>query len=71
MIHSGTGGVGQSAIRVCQHFGLEIFVTVGTPEKKEYILKLFPRLKGKEVVAIYNEISTNQYRYCINTLEKS
>lgn len=42
LIHAGTGGVGQAAINVCLFYGCEIFTTVGTPEKREFIRKTFP-----------------------------
>ncbi|CAG2101507.1 unnamed protein product [Medioppia subpectinata] len=37
LIHSGAGGVGQAAINVCQHYGCDIYVTVGTAEKRQYL----------------------------------
>ena len=44
LIHSGSGGVGQAAIAVALHVGCQVFTTVGTPEKKEYLKKRFPQL---------------------------
>lgn len=41
LIHSGAGGVGQSAIQICQHFGLEVFVTVGSTAKKELLINRY------------------------------
>ncbi|KAJ5175567.1 Fum1p-like protein [Penicillium canariense] len=38
LIHSACGGVGLAAIRVCQVLGAEIFATVGTEEKVEYLV---------------------------------
>jgi len=35
LIHAGSGGVGQAAIQVAQHLGLQIFATAGTPEKRQ------------------------------------
>lgn len=46
LIHAGSGGVGQAAINVALHFGCEVFTTVGTAEKRAFIKKLFPSLKG-------------------------
>ncbi|CAG2101324.1 unnamed protein product [Medioppia subpectinata] len=37
LIHSGAGGVGQAAINVCLHYGCDIYVTVGTAEKRQYL----------------------------------
>ncbi|XP_050502323.1 fatty acid synthase-like [Diabrotica virgifera virgifera] len=49
LIHSGTGGVGQSAIRLALDFRCNIFVTVGTKEKREYLLKTFPQIKPHQI----------------------
>lgn len=38
LIHAAAGGVGQAAIMIAKHLGLEIFATVGTPEKQELIM---------------------------------
>ena len=37
LIHAGAGGVGQAAIQVAKHHELEIFTTVGSPEKKKLL----------------------------------
>ncbi|XP_054160820.1 fatty acid synthase-like [Oppia nitens] len=39
LIHSGTGGVGQAAINICQYYNCDIFVTVGTEDKKQFLIK--------------------------------
>ncbi|KPI35158.1 Lovastatin diketide synthase LovF [Cyphellophora attinorum] len=41
MIHSACGGIGLSAIRLCQNAGVEIFATVGSAEKAEYLQTRF------------------------------
>lgn len=41
LIHSGAGGVGQAAIQVCQHFGLEIFVSVGSIAKRDLLMRRY------------------------------
>ena len=41
MIHSGAGGVGQSAINICKHYECDIYVTVGNEEKKRFIVEEF------------------------------
>ncbi|CAG2113322.1 unnamed protein product, partial [Medioppia subpectinata] len=38
LIHSGAGSVGQAAINVCQHYGCDIYVTVGTEEEKQFLI---------------------------------
>ncbi len=37
LIHSAAGGVGLAAIQIAQQVGAEIFATVGTDEKREYL----------------------------------
>lgn len=44
MIHSGTGAVGQAAIRIALHDGCEVFTTVGTLEKRKFIRDTFPSI---------------------------
>ena len=39
LIHAAAGGVGQAAIQIAKHLGLEIFATVGTVEKRSLIMK--------------------------------
>ena len=39
LIHSAAGGVGHAAIQVCKYRGAEIFATVGSEEKKQYLSK--------------------------------
>ena len=39
LIHSGAGGTGQAAIQIAQHLEAEVFATVGTSEKKEFLMK--------------------------------
>lgn len=41
LIHSGTGGVGLAAIRIAKLTGAEIFTTVSTQAKKDYLVKTF------------------------------
>ncbi|KAA8905059.1 fatty acid synthase S-acetyltransferase [Sphaerosporella brunnea] len=41
LIHWGTGGVGQAAIQLAQLMGAEIFVTVGTEEKRDFIMRTY------------------------------
>jgi len=37
LIHAGTGGVGQAAIQIAKHLGLEIFSTAGSDEKRQML----------------------------------
>lgn len=41
LIHAGSGGVGQAAIRLAAHFGVEVYTTVGTDEKRNFLLDEF------------------------------
>lgn len=47
LIHAGAGGVGISAIRVAIAYGLRVFTTVSSTEKRNYLLHEFPQLNGK------------------------
>ena len=38
LIHAAAGGVGQAAIRLCQWIGAEIFATVGSMDKKKFLM---------------------------------
>ncbi|CAI4212690.1 unnamed protein product [Parascedosporium putredinis] len=37
LVHSAAGAVGQASIILAQHFGAEVFVTVGNDEKREFL----------------------------------
>ena len=41
LIHAACGGVGLAAIQICQMVGAEIFATVGTEEKVNYLMSKF------------------------------
>ncbi|GJC80768.1 highly reducing polyketide synthase azaB [Colletotrichum liriopes] len=41
LIHAATGGVGQAGIMLAQHRGAEIFVTVGSEAKRDFVMKQF------------------------------
>ncbi|XP_070493817.1 fatty acid synthase-like [Chironomus tepperi] len=49
LIHAGTGGIGLSAIRVAFAYGLDVYTTVSTEEKKNFLLKEFPQLKRENI----------------------
>ncbi|MCJ1383523.1 hypothetical protein MMC17_006637 [Xylographa soralifera] len=38
LIHAAAGGVGQAAIMLAQHLGAEIFITVGTPARRQLVM---------------------------------
>ncbi|PGH03618.1 hypothetical protein AJ79_07309 [Helicocarpus griseus UAMH5409] len=41
LIHAGSGGTGQAAIQIAQHFGAKVFATVGTAEKKKFLMDFY------------------------------
>ncbi|KAJ0418705.1 hypothetical protein BJY00DRAFT_314616 [Aspergillus carlsbadensis] len=41
LIHAAAGGVGQAAIQVAKHYGMEIFATVGSESKRELIKEVY------------------------------
>ncbi len=41
LIHSACGGVGLAAIQLAQMVGAEIYATVGSDEKVDYLVKTF------------------------------
>ncbi|KAL2069921.1 hypothetical protein VTL71DRAFT_14600 [Oculimacula yallundae] len=41
LVHSAAGGVGIAAIQLCQYAGAELFVTVGTNEKRDFLKSTF------------------------------
>lgn len=49
LIHSGCGGIGLGAITIAFAYGLDVFTTVSTDIKKEYLLKKFPQLKKSQI----------------------
>lgn len=49
LIHAGSGGVGIAALHVAFHYGLEVFTTVSTQEKRNFLLKRFPLLKPENI----------------------
>lgn len=49
LIHSGSGGVGQAAIRIALSMECEVFTTVGNNDKKNYLLRTFPTLKADHI----------------------
>ena len=49
LIHSGTGGVGQAAINVCLAMDCQLFVSVGSEEKKRFLVKQYPKLNANHL----------------------
>lgn len=49
LIHAGSGGVGLAAIQVALAYGLEVFTTVSTEEKKAFLLQRYPSLRKENI----------------------
>ncbi|KAF5296382.1 hypothetical protein FQA39_LY12501 [Lamprigera yunnana] len=49
LIHCGAGGVGQAAINIALYYKCDVFITVGTQEKKEFISSNFPQISGSHI----------------------
>ena len=49
LIHSGTGGIGQAAIHLALHEDCEVFTTVGTVEKRQFIRETFPSISEDHI----------------------
>ncbi|KAI1292131.1 Fatty acid synthase [Halotydeus destructor] len=47
LIHSGSGGVGQAAIRICLSMGCQVFTTVGSQDKRNILKQAFPELQER------------------------
>lgn len=47
LIHAGSGGVGFAAIAICLSYDCEVFTTVSTEEKREFLKKHFPILQDR------------------------
>lgn len=41
LIHAAAGGVGQAAIQLSQMLGAEVYATVGSPEKKQFLMQSY------------------------------
>ncbi|XP_049523884.1 LOW QUALITY PROTEIN: fatty acid synthase-like [Dermacentor silvarum] len=49
LVHSGSGGVGQAAIAVALSMGCTVFTTVGSQEKREFLMRRFPQLQERNI----------------------
>lgn len=48
LIHAGSGGVGLAAIRVALAYGMEVYTTCSSEQKKKFIMEQYPQLKGMQ-----------------------
>ncbi|XP_054161075.1 fatty acid synthase-like [Oppia nitens] len=65
LIHSGAGGVGQAAISICQYYGCDIFVTVGTEDKRKFLIENYKIPEDR----IFSSRNT-QFKYRIKEITK-
>ncbi|CAG2108345.1 unnamed protein product [Medioppia subpectinata] len=65
LIHSGAGGVGQASITVCQYYKCDIYVTVGTEDKKQFLMKEYNIPENR----IFSSRDT-QFKFRIKALTK-
>lgn len=74
LIHAGTGAIGMSAISIALSLNCEIFTTVSTVEKKQYLKKMFPQLQdeniGKKLVIFSNLIFLSKYLQAIREIHR-
>lgn len=49
LIHAGSGGIGLAAIQVALAYGLTVFTTVSTDDKRNFLLKTFPNLDSENI----------------------
>ncbi|CAG2118655.1 unnamed protein product, partial [Medioppia subpectinata] len=60
LIHSAAGGVGQTAINVCKHYECDIYATVGSEEKKQFLINEYnipeKRIFSSRDILFKNEI---------------
>jgi len=58
LIHAATGGVGQAAIQIARHIGLEIFATAGTPEKRRLLSEMgVPHVMDSRTLRFADEVT--------------
>lgn len=57
LIHAAAGGVGLAAVQIAQRFGLDIFATAGSPEKREFLrLMGVPHIMDSRSLVFADEI---------------
>ncbi|UJR30710.1 hypothetical protein I4U23_018230 [Adineta vaga] len=63
LIHAGTGGVGTAAIAIAYSYDCEVFTTVSSVEKREYLKRLFPRLNDEHIANSRDTTFEQQIRF--------
>ena len=49
LIHSATGGIGLAALNICLHYKCDIYVTVGTQDKRAYLRENYLQIPGNHI----------------------
>lgn len=49
LIHAGSGGVGLAAIRIALAYGMEVYTTCSSEQKKKFIMEQYPQLKEENI----------------------
>jgi fatty acid synthase, animal type len=49
LIHAGSGALGQAAIHTAHSYGLKVYTTCGSKQKREFLLEEFPFLKDEDI----------------------
>ena len=63
LIHAGTGGVGTAAIAIAYSYDCEVFTTVSSNEKREYLKRRFPRLNDEHIANSRDTTFEQQIRF--------
>lgn len=50
LIHAGSGGIGLAAIRIALAYGMDVYTTCSSEQKKKFILDQYPQLKGLQLI---------------------
>lgn len=53
LIHAGSGGIGLAAIRIALAYGMDVFTTCSSEQKKKFIMDQYPQLKGLQLIELF------------------
>ncbi|XP_063924373.1 fatty acid synthase-like isoform X2 [Zophobas morio] len=79
LIHSATGGFGLAALNICLYYKCDVYVTVGTHEKRAYLRENYPQIPdnhiGNSRNTSFEQMINRQTRsrgveYILNTLSE-
>ncbi|KAL5275973.1 hypothetical protein ACFFRR_001663 [Megaselia abdita] len=49
LIHAGSGGIGLAAIKIALAYGLKVYTTCSTPQKRRFIMDTFPQITDSQI----------------------